>query len=161
MEQANTKDNSKKVFILRVVLWALFSCVIPILFIGWRYKLFKKIGALQLSGWGLIALVIVFIFLYVVVKYIKAGFVEWSMTKQIINGITKIVLPLGVLLAICIGIRNSIDLFIQALSCVLLSEVIAIPINPFPKWVYDKSKGRFENAVDFVADRLYSKKKEE
>lgn len=154
------KEKDLKVFWARVALWSLFSCIIPVCFIGWRYDLFKKVGSLQLSGWGLIAIVIVFVFLYAVTKYIRAGFVEWSMTKQIVNGIVKIVLPLGALLAVCIALRNSLDVFIQALGCTLVSEVIALPLNPFPEWVWKKSQGRFESAVDFMADRLYNRSKD-
>ena len=153
------ENKEKKIFIIRVVLWSLFSCVIPVAFIGWRYNLFSKIGKIQLTGWGLIAIIIIIVFVYVLMKYIKAGFVEWSMTKQIVNGIIKVLIPLGTLLALCIGLRSSIDIFIQALTCVLLSEAIAIPINPFPEWVWKKSKGRFEGMVDFITDNFYSKQK--
>ena len=148
---------NKKIFLVRILLWSLFSCVIPVGFIAWRYDLFDKVGKVQLSGWGLIAIIIIFAFLYVLTKYIRAGFVEWSMTKQIVDGVVKVLIPLGALLALCISLRNSLDIFIQALSCVLLSEVIAIPINPFPQWVWEKSKGRFEGMVDFVANKFNNK----
>lgn len=159
MEQVENKEknNEKTIFIVRIILWSLFACVIPVVFIGWRYSLFEKVGGLQLSGWGLIAIIIIFVFLYVIVKYIRAGFIEWSMTKQIINGICRVVIPLGALLAICISLRNSLDIFIQALTRVLFSEIIAIPLNPFPEWVWKKSQGRFENTIDFVANRFYNK----
>ena len=154
------KKNKIK-FIVRIAVWAMFSCVIPICFIAWRYNLFHKVGTLQLSGWGLIAIVIIFVFIYSVVKYIKAGFVEWSMLKQIISGVVKVVLPLGALLALCVSLRDNLDVFIQALGCVLMCEVIAIPLNPFPEWVWKKSKGRFEGMVDFVADRFYNRGEKE
>ena len=144
---------NKKIFTVRIILWALFSCVLPVLFIGWRYSLFKKVGALQFSGWGLIGILIVFIFLRTLVRYIRAGFVEWSMLKQILNGITKVLLPLGVVLAVAIAIRSNLDYFIQALSIVLLLEAIAIPINPFPQWVWVKTQGRFESLIDLIANK--------
>ena len=144
---------NKKIFTVRIILWALFSCVLPVLFIGWRYSLFKKVGALQFSGWGLIGILIVFIFLRTLVRYIRAGFVEWSMLKQILNGITKVLLPLGVVLAVAIAIRSNLDYFIQALSIVLLLEAIAIPINPFPQWVWVKTQGRFESIIDLIANK--------
>lgn len=148
----------QKIFAIKVIVWSLFSCFIPVAFIGWRYDLFKKAGELSLSGWGLFAIVIIAIFLYVVIKYIKAGFTEWSMTKQIISGIIKVLLPLGASLAVVVSIRANLDYFIQALSCVLMCEVIAIPVNPFPEWVWKKSQGRFESAVDFIANKIYNKK---
>lgn len=152
-EEQIAAEKQRKIFIFRALLWSIFSCVMPVLFIGWRYDLFKKVGSLQLSGWGLFAIVIVFVFLYVLVKYIKAGLVEWSMTKQVINGVTKVIIPLGVVLAVCVGIRNSLDYFIQVLGCTIIFETIAVPLNPFPKWVYEKTKGRFESVVDYIVDQ--------
>lgn len=148
----------KRVFALRAVLWAVFAAGMPVAFIGWRYDLFKKVGTLQLSGWGMIALVIALIFVHVLVRYIKAGFVEWSMTKQVLNGVIKVLIPLGALYALCIGIRANLDYFIQALGCTIVCEAMAIPINPFPKWIYEKSKGRFESMVDYMADAFNGKK---
>ena len=153
--------NDKKIFIARAIAWSIFSAVLPVAFIGWRYSLFKKVGKIQLSGWGLFAVVIVFIFLITLVKYIKSGFQEWTMVKQIINGVLKIIIPLVVLLLLCITIRNNIDYFIQALSCVLLCEAIAIPINPFPEWVYIKSQGRMESMLDLFASKMQQTNKEE
>lgn len=144
---------NKKVFIARAIGWTLFSCVLPVLFIGWRYSLFKKVGALQLSGWGLIGILIIFIFLRTLVRYIRAGFVGWSMVKQVLNGVIKILLPLGVVLIVAIAIRNNLDYFIQALSIVLILEAIAIPLNPFPQWVWEKSQGRFESLIDLIANK--------
>lgn len=151
---------SKRKFIIRAILWAIFCCGLPVAFIGWRYDLFRKAGQLQLSGWGLIAVIIIFIFVIVLVKYVKAGFVEWSMTKQVLTGIVKVLIPLGAILAVCVSIRSNIDYFIQALGCTLICETIALPINPFPEWVYNKSKGRFENMVDFMAGKLRGDKKD-
>ena len=151
---------NKKKFIARAILWAIFSCGLPVAFIGWRYDLFRKAGQLQLSGWGLIAVIIIFIFVLVLVKYIKSGFVEWSMTKQVLTGIVKVLIPLGAILAVCVSIRSNIDYFIQALGCTLICETIALPINPFPEWVYNKSKGRFESMVDFMAGKLKGDKED-
>lgn len=160
-EEEQKKIKERRIFIARIIAWILLSCVTPVVFIGWRYKLFDKAGSLQLSGWGLIAIIIICVFLYTMVKYIRAGFTEWSMIRQIVDGIVKVILPLAALLAVVIGIRNSLETFIQALSCVLICEVISVPLNPFPEWVWKKSKGRFESTVDYIADRFNQKEKEE
>lgn len=144
----------RKIFIARAIAWALFACVLPVLFIGWRYDLFRVVSNVQFGGWGLIAVVMIFAFLTVFARYLKSGFPEWSMTKQIVSGVAKILIPLGALLAICVSIRSSLDYFIQALSCTLMCEAIAIPLNPFPKWVWDKSQGRFESSLDYLAERI-------
>ena len=152
------KKNEKKTFIAKTILWSVFSWLIPVCFIGWRFDIFSKASRFSLSGWGLIAVVITFAVVLSVIKYIKAGFTEWSMVKQIISGIVKIIIPLGTLLAVCIAIKSNIEVFSQAMGVVLFSEAVAIPLNPFPKWVWEKSKGRFESAVDYFADRLYNNK---
>lgn len=153
------EKNEKKKFIAKAVAWSMFSCVLPVCFIGWRYDLFNKVGSLQLSGWGMFAIVIIFVFLHTLVKYIKSGFSGWSMTKQIINGVLKVLIPIGALLALCVGIRANLDYFIQALSCVLLCEAIAIPMNPFPKWVWEKSQGKIEGLIDYAVSKLHKEDK--
>ena len=144
-------------FIIRAIVWSIFSAILPVVFIGWRYSLFKKVGSIQLSGWGLVAVVILFVFLKVLIHYIKAGFVGYSMTKQVINGVLKVILPLAILLIICIAIRNNIDYFIQALEITIICEVVAIPINPFPEWIYEKSQGRIESMLDLFSAKLNKK----
>ena len=150
------KEN-KKVFIAWAIAWALLAAAVPVGFIGWRYDLFRKAGELQLSGWGFIGVIIIFVFLHTLARYIKAGFVEWSMAKQILNGIVKVLIPLGALLAVCMSIRANIDYFVQALSMTMLCEAAAIPVNPFPEWVYKKSQGRFESMMDLFADKMKQK----
>lgn len=160
-EETEQKAKERKKFIARAAAWAMFSCVLPVVFIGWRYDLFgKKASSLSLTGWGMFAIIIITVFVYVVVKYIRAGFPDWSMAKQIISGIIKVLLPIGAILALCAGIRVNMDYFIQALSCVLICEAIAIPINPFPEWVWNKSQGKFESAVDYIADAINNRNKE-
>lgn len=161
VEETDEQKKERAKFIARAAAWGMFSCILPVIFIGWRYDLFgKKSSSLSLTGWGMFAIVIIAVFVYVLVKYIRAGFPEWSMTRQIISGVVKILLPIGAILALCAGIRVNIDYFIQALGCVLICEAIAIPINPFPEWVWNKSQGRFESAVDYIADAINNRNKE-
>lgn len=154
MNNYKLSKEEKKIFLVRAIVWILFACVIPVLFIGFRYELFKKTGELQLSGWGLIAIVIIFIFAITFVKYIKSGMAEWSMLKQVLNGIIKVLLPLGMVLLIATAIKNNVNYFIQALSCVLICEALAIPVNPFPQWIYKKTEGKLESTLDFLATKI-------
>lgn len=154
MESYKMTKEEKQNFIIRACMWVLFSCVIPVLFIGYRYDLFKKAGELQLSGWGLIALVIVFVFCITFVKYIKSGMTEWSMLKQVLNGVGKVIIPLMGLLCVIMAISSNIKYFEQALCCVIICEAIAIPINPFPQWIYKKTNGKLESTLDFLANKI-------
>jgi hypothetical protein len=145
---------NKKIFIIRAIAWSIFACILPVVFIGWRYDIFKQVSKVSLSGWGLIAIIIIFAFLYAFIKYIRAGLGPWSMLKQVLNGVFKVLLPLLILLLICMAIKSNIEYFIQALGCVLICETIAIPVNPFPQWVYEQTKGRFESVIDMVANKF-------
>lgn len=160
MEKEEETKKKKWPFIVRVIAWVLFACVLPVVFIGWRFEIFEKAGSLQISGWGMIAIIIIAVTIYAIIKYIRAGFIGWSWVKQIINGVVKVILPLGALLAICISMRNNLNCFIQALSVTLVCEVVGIIVNPFPKWVWEQSQGHFESTVDFIADKFYNKSKE-
>jgi hypothetical protein len=125
---------SKKEFIIRLSAFIILGCIAPFLFIAFRYDLFKKVNEMSLSGWGLIAVVIVFFFARYVLKMIKMG-MPYSMFTQCISGALKVILPLLCLYFCVDAIRTSIDLFQQALVFTIICEALAIPVNPLPKWV--------------------------
>jgi hypothetical protein len=101
---------SKKEFIIRLSAFIILGCIAPFLFIAFRYDLFKKVNEMSLSGWGLIAVVIVFFFARYVLKMIKMG-MPYSMFTQCISGALKVILPLLCLYFCVDAIRTSIDLF--------------------------------------------------
>ena len=41
----------------------------------------------------------------------------------------------------------------------IISETIAIPINPMPKWVYEQSKGEAQDTIDYFFKK-YDERKE-
>lgn len=151
---------SKKEFTIRLILWILFACLLPVGFICWRYNLFTKIDRISFSGWGILGIIILAVFIYVLIKYLRSGLTEYSMFKQVLNGITKVILPLSIVLGVSVAIRNSLDYFIQSLCATIVCEIIAIPINPFPKWVQEKSDGKYENMMDILVNKLNKKEEE-
>lgn len=155
------EKKEKRTFIIRAILWSLTACIAPLCFIGWRYEIFTTVSRISFSGWGIISILVLFFFLMALVKYIKAGFVEYSMVKQVLNGVTKVLLPLAIVLCLCVAIRSKMDYFIQALSVILVCEAIAIPLNPFPKWIYEKTQGQYESMMDILVKKLDTKKREE
>ena len=158
-------EHPKTVFWSRFVSWAMFACVLPFTFIVWRFKLFGKISSLQIGGWGIIAILIVAIFVFSIIRYIKLAFKgRYSLTGQILSGVCKIILPLVVFMIMLTALRNSIDLMLQALGCVIACEVIALPLNPLPKWAYDMQKetrdSEKKDTVDYLLTEFFRKKKE-
>ena len=123
---------TKKQFWIRLSLFILFGCIIPFVFIAWRYKIFNKVSNVSLSGWGLIGILIVILFVFYLVRSISKV-KKWSLTKQIFLGIFKVIIPLLCLYFGLRCIRESVDLFMQALVVVIFSEMVAIVVNPIPQ----------------------------
>ena len=127
----------KKIFLLRLFGFALCACILPFAFIAWRYELFSKVDKISLSGWGLIGVIIVAVFVLYVIRTFKRGLKakhQWSMTMQIVNGVLKVVLPLVALYFVINAIESSIELFKQSLLATIICEICAVPLNPLPKW---------------------------
>lgn len=147
-------ENEKKIFVARVILFIIFGCVLPFTFIAWRYQIFKG-TQISLTGWGFIAILIVFFFVWYCLKVLKNS-IPFSMTYQILSGFIKVILPLILVLCIVNALEDSIRLFKQALIVVICCEAVAILINPFPKFMHDKGIEKTENLFD-----LFFKKKKE
>lgn len=160
-EKAETKKMSPRTrFWVLFTLWTIFACVVPVCFIAWRYQLFQRVGDIQLSGWGMLAIVIIGFFAICVCKYVRTALsIKWSMVGQCVNGTAKVLLPLLALLLLLKSIESSVSLFIQVVGVVTVCEAIAIPLNPFPKYVYDVSKGATQDAIDYFFKRQEESKK--
>ena len=128
----------KAIFIVRLIIFILFACILPFAFIAWRFGLFSQSQGsnIALSGWGIIGIIIVLAFVIYVLKMLRMG-QPFSMFTQILSGLIKVILPLLICLLILKAMRNNIDSMIQALTCSIICEMVAIVVNPLPKWVED------------------------
>lgn len=158
------KDHPKTVFIVRFILWATCAAILPFIFIAWRYDIFSPASKLKLTGWGFIAIIIVAIFLISLIKYIYKG-LKPGLAKQCIFGFASIILPLVILYLLINSIEGNVDLFKQALGCVILCEAVGIPLNPFPAWLAkrqeENDKQKAETMSDIMWDKFFKRKKEE
>ena len=126
-----------KKFILRVLVWLVFVAVIPIVTIIDKYDMVKN-GTLKYTGWGIIVLAIITVVVMVMLGYYLKT-MKWSMTKQVIAGVRNVIIPLGLLFIGAGLIASNIENIRYILIVSIISEAIAIPINPFPQWVYEKN----------------------
>lgn len=157
------EEHPKLFFWIRFCLWTLFAVVLPFLFIGLRFDIFKKASKFSLSGWGIIGVAIVVIFLLVLINYIKKAMQTKNVfVAQCISGGCRIVLPL---VALCFIIKICVDdleLILQVLCCLTICEAIAIPINPMPAWVekcrQEKPENKEKDDFDIITDALFKKK---
>lgn len=127
----------KKEFCIKLILWLFFAWIVPILTIVDKYDMVKN-GTLKYTGWGILAFIISFIFVIVICGYIAKIF-KWSMGLQIFNGVRLVLVPLFFMLIGVDLIVNNIDNVKFILVVSFISEAIAIPLNPFPKWLYMKN----------------------
>lgn len=158
-------EHPKTVFWTRFVLWTLCACVLPFMFIVWRFELFKTISKVQIGGWGIIAIILVALFVLTIIKYVRMALkAKYTLLGQFLGGFCKIIIPLVVALLILNSVKENVNSLIQALGCVTICEAVAIPLNPLPKWAYEAQKEvRVEErkeTADYIIDTFFSKKKE-
>lgn len=107
---------------------------------------------MSITGWGLIAIIIVFVFVKYIIHALRLS-TPYSMTFQILNGIVKVILPLLILYFVVSAIQNSIAIFKSALMFTILCELVAIPINPLPKYMHDKHIEYAGGLIDMAIDK--------
>ena len=121
----------KKALLIRLILFVLFAVIMPILFIAFRYGIFKNPSNLSFSGVGIISIILIISFTIYIALQIKRA-LPFSMVSQVITGVLFIIVPLICLIWFLSSIKNSIDVFINCLIFITICEAIAIPINPIP-----------------------------
>lgn len=129
-----------KKFVTQLCLFCLFSIIIPITYLTIRFNLFQVTSRLQIGLWGIIVIGILIGGLSVLVKYYLDGMkTKYSLLKQILQGLIKLILPLLLALVILVFLKDNVILVIESLVVIIPCEIVAIVINPFPKWCFDNN----------------------
>lgn len=153
------EKNAKYLFWTRLVLFCFFSLA-PILFMMWRFDLFGEVSAMSIGGWGIIAFLIVFVFLIIMFNYVIKSR-KWSYWKQILKGIAFLILPLFFVLICLNAAQGYITQLMQLICCCILCWSVAIAINPMPEWAFKQSQGEQESFMNYVLDKREAKKNNE
>lgn len=150
----------KKELITRLILFLMFSLIAPITYVSIRCKLFST--KTTISVWFIIVLGVVLAIVSLIIKYYLDGMkTKYSIFKQILEGFIKVILPITFVLISVVWFKSkmewivsNVNLMIEILSIILGCEVIAVIVNPLPKWA-------FENNVDGlvqITDKIFHKK---
>lgn len=125
-------------FLCLAVGWLFFAVILPIIFINNKYHLFVKTNdEVKFTGWALVGLLILFIGLYALCSYvIDAYSVKYRTWVKLLKGFQRIILPLLLLFFMCRIINTNIDKIETLILEIIISEALAIIINPFPYFVY-------------------------
>lgn len=127
---------STKAFVSRLVIYIIFGAVIPAGFLCWRFKLFDKVSKVSISGWGLIAIIVVGVFFLKLLKAIKKG-LPFSFFSRVIEGICKVTLPLFILTFCSYALQDCMKEVFQFLIVLSISESVAMLVNPLPRWAHE------------------------
>ena len=121
-------------FWLRMGLAILFALVIPFSAIAYKFELFAfRDAAYSLTGWGILAILILVLFLMrMIKKYTKD--LPHSFLKQFIDTVNYVVIPLSFGTLLFWMIQNTNDAVYFVLRISLFSVPIGALINPLPGW---------------------------
>ena len=142
----------------RLALFLLFSTIAPITYLVIRYHLFQTTTKLQVGLAGIIVIGIILGVISVLIKFYLDGMkCKYSLFKQILQGIIRLILPLVLLLVTLIWLGDNISMIKEALYIIIPCELVAIVVNPFPKWCFDNNI----EGISEIADKILNKNKEE
>jgi hypothetical protein len=141
------------IFWLRMVGWLITGVAVPITVFSINFGLFTEYGYqittdelgnvtsmnIALNGWGIISAVLIgFTAISICNEVIDAYSSKYSLTKQILVGITSKLIPLLIGIVVCVFLKGCLDQIIFCLSTIAISQLAAIPLNPLPKWKAEK-----------------------
>lgn len=151
---------NKKVFWTRTALYITIGGIIPFMFLVWRFDLFKKVSAVSIGGWGLLAVIFISLFFIKLTKSIRDGLTP-SLLTQILEGLCKVIIPL-IAAAVCVYyFRDMMAQLFQFLCVLIFCESAAIVINPFPQWIRENKKEQQESDTKTLLTALGIIKEEE
>lgn len=157
------KEHPRLVFWIRLISWILVGCVTPIVIFAIKFGLFTVTGPsvdslgnpipttdISINGWGIIACAILGSYITNIVKEVADSTVGYSFVKQIWKGIADTI-PLIVIFAICYFLSGVIEQAMFCLATVIICKLAATPINPLPKWKWEKrGKEEYEQMSELL-----------
>lgn len=123
------------------------------MFLTWRFNLFGKASNVKIGGWGLFAMLFLGIFFAKTIKIVRMG-LPYSLATQILEGIVKVIIPLGVATFAVYYLKNAMTQLFQFLVVTFLCECVAIVVNPLPKWLYEHQLDEHKNTLKEVLQTL-------
>lgn len=158
------------IFTTRLIGWIVIGCVTPIVFFAIKFGLFKEVSVIQdelgnvitkvnptLNGWGIVSCVLIGSFISNILKEVSEAFVGYSFIKQCYKGICS-TMPLIIAFTVCYFLKGVLDQVMLCLIVIIICKLIATPINPLPKWKYEKQgkedySTMFESFTKIVKER--------
>lgn len=140
---------SKIIFWARLIVWLLIGCVTPVVVFAVKFGLFTETETVDamgnlledtnvsLNGWGIIACILIGKYLIDIVKEVADAHAGYSFVKQCWQGVLH-TLPIAIAYAACYFLAGAISQIMFCLAVLIICKLVSYPINPLPKWKYDK-----------------------
>lgn len=113
-----------------------------------------------LNGWGIVGCLLIGTYIVRILKEIAAANEGYSMTKQCYEGILQ-TMPYIIGLGVCYFLNNVLTQVIFCLTVLITCKLAATPLNPLPKWRYEKTgTENYNDILNSIVDALKSFKKE-
>lgn len=148
---------SKKAFIIRMIVYVLIGFGLPAAYLVYKFKLFEEITTTSVSGWGTVFIIFCAWFMLRMLVQVKKG-MKFCLTKQIIDGLCKVTLPLFILTFLMWWMQGFVVEFTEFLIVLTICETLCIPINPLPQWAYNNNIELKEITLDSILRKMYGKK---
>ena len=152
-------SDKKKLFIIRLVIFIALLLVPPI-YLAIRYDLFQKVSKLNVGGWGILAIILCAIGIFVLLRYIIKG-KQYAYWKQVLKAVLYVLVPCFTLYLIIYISREYLDRLLELVIVFMACYFVALVVNPLPEYTYEKSKGEFESWINYALDKREKAKEEE
>lgn len=134
---------TKKEFWIRLSAWITCALLVPIGYLCYKYRIFQptdtaETASYKLTGWGVLAIIVISCFVISMAREALHGLPKGSMIRQCITGFLKLV-PILALIFLLESIERSIGAFKEFLIVFWISNAVAVPINPLPKWAQENN----------------------
>jgi hypothetical protein len=151
MWQMKPTTKSRLIFWGRMTGWLGTGVVAPITTFAVKFGLFTKsepvtdaLGnviqqkGIALNGWGIVCCLLIGSYIMQILKEVVDSNKGYSLTKQCYDGLMKLI-PLIMAYGICYFLNGVLAQIMYCLAILIVCRAAAVPLNPLPKWRYDKT----------------------
>lgn len=132
MEKISKVWGAPYMLIIRAILWASATFIVPIILISSKFKLFETVDSeYKFTGWGYLAIFILAIGVYYLCKWIVKSF-GYSYPLQLLDGFISLILWLILAYIVCTKISSNIDRVRFVLKWSIVSCSAGVLLNPLP-----------------------------
>lgn len=139
------------IFWARLLSWIAVGCGLPIGVFTYKFGLFKDVTvqydalgnvisrtSYMPNGWGIVSILLIGSFISSILKeVVEASGSGYTLTKQVYSGLSK-TMPLVIAFGVCYFLNGVLDRVMFCLAVLILCRLVSIPLNPLPKWKYEK-----------------------